>query len=217
TPPEGEALLRDLLANWERFLHGEESLDPLIRMAVAHYQFEAIHPFMDGNGRTGRILNSLFLVEKGLLPFPILYLSRYIIAHKADYYRLLLAVTSDAAWEAWILYVLRGVEETAAWTTGKIGAVRKFAAETTDYVRRALQVPHGIDVADCHIVRELVAGDLVITADIPLASDVIAKGGHALNPRGELYSTENIAERLALRNYLDELRGTGERTGGPAA
>jgi uncharacterized protein YaiI (UPF0178 family) len=82
---------------------------------------------------------------------------------------------------------------------------------------RAIQVERGIDVADSRIVRELEAGDLVITADIPLASDVIAKGGHALNPRGEFYSPENIAERLALRNYLDELRGSGERTGGPAA
>ena len=80
---------------------------------------------------------------------------------------------------------------------------------------RALQVPHGIDVADSHIVRELKPGDLVITADIPLAADVIAKGGHALNPRGEFYTTETIQERLALRNYLDELRGTGVRTGGP--
>ncbi len=82
---------------------------------------------------------------------------------------------------------------------------------------RCLQVPRGIDVADGHIVRELEPSDLVITADIPLAADVIAKGGHALNPRGEFYSTENIQERLALRNYLDELRGMGERTGGPAA
>ena len=82
---------------------------------------------------------------------------------------------------------------------------------------RALQVPRGIDVADSRIVREVAPGDLVITADIPLAADVIAKGGHALNPRGERYTPENIQERLALRNFLDELRGTGERTGGPAA
>ena len=82
---------------------------------------------------------------------------------------------------------------------------------------RALQVPRGFDVADSHIVKALAPGDLVITADIPLAADVIAKGARALNPRGELYSPENIQERLALRNYLDELRGTGERTGGPAA
>jgi uncharacterized protein YaiI (UPF0178 family) len=82
---------------------------------------------------------------------------------------------------------------------------------------RALQVPRGIDVADSHIVQALKAGDLVITADIPLAADVIAKGGHALNPRGEFYTSETIQERLALRNYLDELRGTGVRTGGPEA
>jgi uncharacterized protein YaiI (UPF0178 family) len=87
---------------------------------------------------------------------------------------------------------------------------------TSPYIR-ALQVPRGIDVADSHIVREMAPGDLVVTADIPLAADVIAKGGRALNPRGELYTPENIQERLALRNHLDELRGTGERTGGPAA
>ena len=82
---------------------------------------------------------------------------------------------------------------------------------------RALQVPRGFDVADSRIVKELQAGDLVITADIPLAADVLAKGGHALNPRGERYTAETIQERLALRNYLDELRGSGVQTGGPPA
>lgn len=165
TPPEGEALLRELLADWERFLHEEESLDPLIRMAVAHYQFEAIHPFTDGNGRTGRILNSLFLVEQGLLSLPILYLSRYIIAHKADYYRLLLAVTSHGAWEDWLLYMLRGVGETAAWTTGKIAAVRELAAETTEYVRHALPKVYSRELVDtifeqpyCRIANVVDAG-----------------------------------------------------------
>jgi Fic family protein len=93
--------VRDLLANWERFLHEQEELDPLIRLAAAHYQFEAIHPFTDGNGRTGRVLNSLFLIQENLLTLPILYLSRHTIAHKADYYRLLLGVTRDSAWEQW--------------------------------------------------------------------------------------------------------------------
>ena len=138
TPPAVEVRIRDLLANRERFLHEEETIDPLVRMAAAHYQFEAIHPFTDGNGRTGRVLNSLFLVEQGLLPLPILYLSRYIIANKADYCRLLLAVTSDCAWEPWLLYMLRAVEDTAAWTTAKIGAVRILAGETAEYVRAKL-------------------------------------------------------------------------------
>lgn len=138
TPP-GTDRVRALLANWEAFVHEEDArdaLDPLVRMAVAHYQFEAIHPFTDGNGRTGRVLNTLFLVERGLLTLPILYLSRYIIRHKADYYRLLLEVTRDGAWEPWILYVLRGVAETSRWTLGKIHAVRRLAEATAEQLRR---------------------------------------------------------------------------------
>jgi Fic family protein len=135
TPPVGEALLREKLANWERFIHDQVDIDPLIRMAVAHYQFEAIHPFLDGNGRTGRILNQLMLVEQGLLDLPVLYLSRYIIRNKADYYRLLLDVTRRDAWEAWVLYMLEGVRSTATWTTDKIGAVQKLMTHTADYVR----------------------------------------------------------------------------------
>lgn len=135
TPPEGEALLRKQLANWERFLHEAKDVDPLIRMAVAHYQFEAIHPFTDGNGRTGRILNLLFLVDQHLLELPVLYLSRAVIQRKADYYRLLLAVTARDAWEEWILYILRAVDETARWTTERIHAIRRLMQETGAYVR----------------------------------------------------------------------------------
>ena len=133
TPPAGEDLLRSLLANWERFLHDETDIDPLVRMAIGHYQFEAIHPFTDGNGRTGRVLNSLFLIHEGLLTLPILYLSRYIIAHKSDYYRLLLEVTESQNWEAWLLFVLEAVEDTAHWTAAKIEAIRRLADHTSDY------------------------------------------------------------------------------------
>jgi Fic family protein len=138
TPPVGEDLLRSLLANWEKFLHETIELDPLVRMAVGHYQFEAIHPFTDGNGRTGRVLNSLFLIGEDVLSLPILYLSRYIISHKSDYYRLLTQVTSDQIWEEWLLYILQGVEETAHWTTAKIAAIRKLLENTKDYVRQVL-------------------------------------------------------------------------------
>ncbi|MEI8291635.1 MAG: Fic family protein [Verrucomicrobiota bacterium] len=136
TPPVGEALLRELLANWEKFLHEATEIDPLIRMAVAHYQFEAIHPFTDGNGRTGRVLNSLFFISEGLLTLPVLYLSRYIIQHKADYYRLLREVTQTDKWDAWVLFMLKGVEETAHWTVAKIAAIRKLQSHTVDYVRK---------------------------------------------------------------------------------
>lgn len=137
TPPVGEDLLRGLLGNWENFLHRQTELDPLIRMAVGHYQFEAIHPFTDGNGRTGRVLNSLFLISENLLTLPILYLSRFIILHKDDYYRLLLDVTREQAWEPWILYILRAVEETAVWTTRKIDAIRRLSLNTIEHVRNS--------------------------------------------------------------------------------
>jgi Fic family protein len=138
TPPVGEDHLRALLANWEQFLHEHVEIDPLVRMAVMHYQFEAIHPFTDGNGRTGRVLNSLFLIEQKLLALPILYLSRYIIRHRADYYRLLRGVTGDQAWEPWIMYILKGVQETAVWTTGKIHAIHGLLQSTTKYCRATL-------------------------------------------------------------------------------
>ena len=135
TPPEGEDLLRDLLANWETFLQADDSLDPLVKLAIAHYQFEAIHPFEDGNGRTGRVLNILYLIERGLLTLPILYLSQYILQNKSDYYRLLLAVTQSDAWEAWILYFLKAVESTATWTTRKIAAIRALVEHARAHIK----------------------------------------------------------------------------------
>jgi Fic family protein len=138
TPPEGETVLRDKLANWERYLHDAVEIDPLIRMAVAHYQFEAIHPFPDGNGRTGRVINILFLIEQGLLDLPILYLSRYINNHLGEYDRLLLEVSAKAAWEAWILYMLLAVEETSLWTVNKIMAIKSLMDAAVLHVSTAM-------------------------------------------------------------------------------
>ena len=183
TPPEGEALLRDLLANWERFLHDGSELDPLIRLAVAHYQFEAIHPFTDGNGRTGRVLNSLFLIGEELLTLPILYLSRYIIGHKSDYYRLLLGVTSHGDWEAWLGWLLPGIEETARWTTAKIAAIRELSEATASYVRERSPKVYS---------RELV--DLIFERPYCRIGD--------LEPAG-------IAKRQAASRYLKELVNIG--------
>lgn len=138
TPPEGEDRIRDLLGNWEQFLHAEDDLDPLVKMAISHYQFECIHPFPDGNGRTGRILNILFLIEKDLLSLPVLYLSRFILERRTDYYRLLLDVTARQEWESWILFMLEAVTTTANWTTRKIVIVRDLMKTTADYVRESL-------------------------------------------------------------------------------
>jgi Fic family protein len=145
TPPEGEDHLRKLLSNWERFIHESAELDALVRMAVQHYQFEAIHPFPDGNGRTGRVLNILALIQDGLLDRPTLYLSRYILSTRGEYYRLLGRVTSDQEWEPWLLYVLAAIEETSRWTTAKIGGIRELMMETTAYVRTAApRMPHAV-------------------------------------------------------------------------
>ncbi len=135
TPPVGQKLLVSMLDNWAEFMHENTQIDPLVRMAVQHYQFEAIHPFADGNGRTGRILNILFLVQLGLLDSPILYLSRYIIQHKAAYYQLLKTVTHDGDWTTWVLFILDGVEETCTWTTDKIKAIRELMDHTADFMQ----------------------------------------------------------------------------------
>jgi len=138
TPPVGQRLLIGMLDNWADFMHRNTEIDPLVRMAVQHYQFEAIHPFEDGNGRTGRILNILFLVEHGLLDSPILYLSRYIIQNKAPYYRLLANVTREQDWTPWILFILDGVEETCTWTTDKIKSIRELMEHTGQFVQKEL-------------------------------------------------------------------------------
>ena len=153
TPPQGEALIRKKLANLERFLNQPSELDPLVRMAAAHYQFEAIHPFPDGNGRVGRIVNILVLLSYGLLDVPVLYLSRYIIEHKADYYRSLLAVTAHGEWEAWVLYMLRAVESTALLTAQRITAIlalKEEAAASAEKVLPKVQVPAILDVVFRH-------------------------------------------------------------------
>jgi Fic family protein len=115
TPPQEGAGIAALMQNLERFINDDAmtDADPLVKMAIIHHQFESIHPFYDGNGRTGRIINILYLIQQGLLHLPVLYLSRYIIRHKADYYRLLQSVRETGDWESWILYMLSGVAETA--------------------------------------------------------------------------------------------------------
>lgn len=138
TPPEGEEAIRSLLTNWENFLNAEDDIDPLIKMAIAHYQFESIHPFTDGNGRTGRIINILYLIQSELLSLPVLYLSRFILENRNDYYALLRGVTERGEWEPWILYMLKAVETTAQWTTRKIAAIRELIDNTRNYVQEKL-------------------------------------------------------------------------------
>lgn len=162
TPPDGQEHLRQLLSNWERFLNDESDLDPIVRMAVVHYQFEAIHPFPDGNGRTGRVLNLLTLYKAGLLDLPTLYLSRFILRTKADYYRLLLNVTVAQEWEPWILYVLQAVTETSRWTNGKVRAIGHLMDATTVHVRSQASKIYSRELIDAIFAQQYIRiGNLV--------------------------------------------------------
>jgi Fic family protein len=140
TPPQDHETIVELMNNLEKFINDDEMMDtdPLIKMAIIHHQFETIHPFYDGNGRTGRIINILYLVQKRLLHLPVLYLSRYIIRHKDDYYRLLQEVRETGNWEEWILYVLDGVEQTAIESIKLIGDIKKLMQQYKQTIRTEL-------------------------------------------------------------------------------
>jgi len=135
TPPEGESVIRDKLHNLEKYINKKDEVDPLIKLPVIHYQFEAIHPFLDGNGRTGRIINILFLVLKDLLDLPILYHSKYIIDNKNEYYRLLRNITINQAWEPFILFILEAIERTSLFTIDIINNINSLIQETIELAK----------------------------------------------------------------------------------
>lgn len=136
-PPQDALEVARLMGELERFIHDEPPypVDPLLKMALIHHQFESIHPFYDGNGRTGRIVNVLYLVKEGLLDLPVLYLSRHIVRTKPDYYRLLQAVREDDAWEAWMIYMLDAVAITAAQTIATIHGIKAQLQEMKQAIR----------------------------------------------------------------------------------
>ena len=136
TPPRGKGIIENLLNNWIDYCNDTtmHNYDGLIKMAIAHYQFEAIHPFSDGNGRTGRILNLLLLAQKELLTYPILYLSGYIIRNKNDYYANLGAVTERFSWKNWILFILEGVEQTSYYTIGLIEKINQLYTNIKEFI-----------------------------------------------------------------------------------
>lgn len=136
-PPQDPQAVISLMNNLEKFINddSQSELDPLLKMAVVHYQFESIHPFYDGNGRTGRIINVLYLVLKNLLDIPVLYLSRYIVTNKGEYYRLLQQVRENNAWEEWVLFMLNAVEQTSRQTIQVVEAIRKALQDYKHEIR----------------------------------------------------------------------------------
>jgi Fic family protein len=140
TPPQTYDEVVAHMTNLEQFINDDEicDWDPLVKMAVIHHQFESIHPFYDGNGRTGRIINILYLVKEGLLNLPILYLSRYINQNKGDYYRLLQKVRTENAWEEWVLFILEGVEQTSLQTLKVIDGIKAIMQKHKHMLKRDL-------------------------------------------------------------------------------
>jgi Fic family protein len=138
TPPQEHADILDLMKDLESFINDETRFDadPLVKMAIVHHQFESIHPFYDGNGRTGRIMNVLYLVLRDLLDIPVLYLSRHIVRTKSDYYRLLQHVRETGEWEDWILYMLTAVEKTSEETIATIGEIRSALMRYKHQIRQ---------------------------------------------------------------------------------
>lgn len=148
TPPSGEPVIREKLANLEKFINEDDTIDPLIKMALMHYQFEAIHPFADGNGRTGRILLLLYLKLSGLLDTPAIYLSEYIIRNKADYYKSLRGVTESNDWENYILYMLDMIEETSNKGLERLNKITATMAETANEIKTKLSKVYSKDLVE---------------------------------------------------------------------
>jgi len=184
TPPRGEGIIENKLDNLIGFLNNDEKfrIDPLLKMAISHYQMEAIHPFSDGNGRTGRILNLLMLIDKGLLTHPVLYLSKYIIDNKDDYYTNLQGVTGRNAWEKWILYMLTAVDETARFTIQKIEEISGQMNATLAYVNQELP----------HIDKEVIEA---------MFTQPYIRGEHIIGPK--------IKSRNTASKYLNQLGDIG--------
>ncbi|MBE9516946.1 MAG: Fic family protein [Bacteroidetes bacterium] len=180
TPPKGDAILKELLNNLLTFLNEDEkyNLDPLLKMAIGHYQFEAIHPFPDGNGRTGRILNTLVLMNKGLLGHPILYLSKYIINNKDSYYHYINGVSSRGDWKKWLLYMLTAVDETANYTVLKIEEI------TQQFEATRIHIEKNIPKLDFSVIEAIFTQPYI-------------KAIHLVS--------EKIKSRNTARKYLDQL------------
>ena len=211
TPPDGEDIIRDLLGNWEKFMHNHIEIDPLIRMAIGHYQFEAIHPFTDGNGRTGRILNLLFLVSEGLLNQPILYLSRYIIRHKAAYYSLLQGITENQDWESWIMYILDGVQFTAKWTREKIAAIKLLLDETIGFVKKNAEKIYTRELVELIFSQPYCRIQTLIDAEI-VKREAAARYLKTLVDIGVMQEIKSGREKIFIHSKLMNLLKDEENT-----
>ncbi|TVR83538.1 MAG: Fic family protein [Saprospirales bacterium] len=209
TPPSGESVIREKLANLEKFINEDETIDPLIKMAILHYQFEAIHPFYDGNGRTGRILLLLYLKLSGLLDTPAIYLSEYIIKNKAEYYRCLRDVTEKNEWEDYILYMLDMIEVTSNKGLKRLDKITEVMEETANEIKMKLPRVYSKDLIEILFRLPYTKRQNLIDEKIGSLKTV---GNYliALEEKGFLKSEKVGKEKLYLNQKLLEILENNE-------
>jgi Fic family protein len=203
TPPQDYETIIQLMNNLETFINDDTvmDIDPLIKMAVMHHQFESIHPFYDGNGRTGRILNILYLVQKDLLHLPVLYLSRYLIKHKDDYYRLLQSVRTHGNWEEWVLFMLDGIEKTANESVVLINAIKQLMQHYKHQIRTQYPKIYSQDLLNNlfkypYTKIEFIQNDLQVSRNTAIRYlDQLMKGNILIKHK---IGTQNFYENRAL-------------------
>jgi len=202
TPPQNEIVINTLLRNLVEYLNNEEK--SLTKMAILHYQFESIHPFYDGNGRTGRIINILFLILKGYLDIPILYLSSYIIKNKNKYYELLLNVTINNNWEDWIIYILQGIEETANETIIKIKKIKKLLDKSIEIIKEQVPKIYSKELVETLFVNPYCKVEF-ITSSIGIERKAASRYLHQLKDIGILDIYKVGKENIFINRELVEL------------
>ena len=208
TPPQEESTIRKLLDNLEQYINTNDGIDPLIKMAIIHYQFETIHPFYDGNGRTGRIINILYLVLNELLDLPILYLSSYIIKHKADYYRLLQEVRTKGSWEEWIIYILEGIEQTATKQVQLINDIKELMDNTKEKLKSELPKIYSKDLLEVLFIHPYTKIDMLVD-NLELHRDTASKHLKAMEKIGILNSVQIKNSKFYVNVKLFELLQKG--------
>ncbi len=209
TPPQEEKEVRDLLSNLEHYINTSDDIDPLIKMAIIHHQFESIHPFYDGNGRTGRIINILYLVLNNLLDIPILYLSRYITQNKADYYRLLQEVRDHNNWEEWILYILDGVEQVSYETTELINSINILMEETQQKIKEQLPKIYSKDLVEVLFLHPYTKIDFLVNNNIVTTRQSASTYLKELEALGILNSTKIGRSKFFINTKLYDLLKKG--------
>ena len=205
TPPQDKTEILDLLSNFINYYNEkEQDLSPLINLAILHYQFESIHPFYDGNGRTGRILNILYLIMNNLIDIPILYLSSYIIENKQDYYRLLNKINKTDKWEYWILFMLKAVEETSLKTIDKINSIRQLLDKTIENVQQNAPKVYRKELVELLFEQPYSKIDIVVN-QLKVERKAASRYLKELERIGVLYSQKFGREVLYINKELIEI------------